>query len=366
MNTTMTVGIGTTVPVRKLDVRSDESDTRVRILNTLAQGRTWELTSGGNAMVGAFSINDYTAGTDRYRFLIDASGNVGVGTTTPAFMLDVAGDINAAQAVHIGSGGTYSPGTIYSNANWGMILRGKQAGALGAFTLRNSADTELVRIVEQGNVGIGKAPRTIAKLEIDTSGDKSLYMMDTGYGGLLIGYQGSTIQARSVMDSNLEALRLQNRNGVVTIGNPLIDGSATHALFVQGDVYARNNKLTSDKRWKDNIVEIQGALEKIMRLRGVEYTWKREEFKDMDFPDGRQIGMIAQEVEKEFPELVSTNSQGYKFLAYDKMTAVLLEAVKSQQKEIGELKKQNDKSLIDAQQREIDLLKARLDKLEKQ
>jgi len=220
--------------------------------------------------------------------------------------------------------------------------------------------------VEQGNVGIGKAPRTIAKLEIDTSGDKSLYMMDTGYGGLLIGYQGSTIQARSVMDSNLEALRLQNRNGVVTIGNPLIDGSATHALFVQGDVYARNNKLTSDKRWKDNIVEIQGALEKIMRLRGVEYTWKREEFKDMDFPDGRQIGMIAQEVEKEFPELVSTNSQGYKFLAYDKMTAVLLEAVKSQQKEIGELKKQNDKSLIDAQQREIDLLKARLDKLEKQ
>ena len=70
----------------------------------------------------------------------------------------------------------------------------------------------------------------------------------------------------------------------------------------------------------------------------MEYDWKREEFKENGFPEGRQIGIIAQEMEKEFPELVTTDNQGYKAIAYDRFAAVLLEAVKAQQKEIEVLK----------------------------
>ncbi|MBT8420744.1 MAG: tail fiber domain-containing protein [Gammaproteobacteria bacterium] len=51
----------------------------------------------------------------------------------------------------------------------------------------------------------------------------------------------------------------------------------------------------------------------------------------------RQIGVIAQELEKEFPELVSTDNEGYKSVAYSKLTAVLIEAIKAQQSRISEL-----------------------------
>jgi uncharacterized protein YlxW (UPF0749 family) len=53
---------------------------------------------------------------------------------------------------------------------------------------------------------------------------------------------------------------------------------------------------------------------------------------------GRHIGFIAQELEIQFPEFVVTDSSGYKSVAYDKMTAVLVEAIKDQQTEIETLR----------------------------
>ena len=70
----------------------------------------------------------------------------------------------------------------------------------------------------------------------------------------------------------------------------------------------------------------------------VSYNWKIKEFPQNHFSSGRQIGIIAQELEQEFPELVNTDKDGYKAIAYDKLTAVLLEAIKSQQREIEGLK----------------------------
>jgi len=72
----------------------------------------------------------------------------------------------------------------------------------------------------------------------------------------------------------------------------------------------------------------------------ISYDWKIKEFPQNHFSSGRQIGIIAQELEQEFPELVNTDKDGYKAIAYDKLTAVLLEAIKSQQKEIEGLKKE--------------------------
>jgi len=73
-------------------------------------------------------------------------------------------------------------------------------------------------------------------------------------------------------------------------------------------------------------------------LRGVYYYW------DLDNPDvqeidsSKQIGMIAQEVEKILPELVNTDSNGYKSVEYSRVVAVLVEAMKEQQKTIDEQK----------------------------
>ena len=96
----------------------------------------------------------------------------------------------------------------------------------------------------------------------------------------------------------------------------------------------------SDETWKKNIEPLSSSLEKVMLLQGVSYDWKADDYPEMGFTKDRQIGFIAQDVEKVFPELVKTNNNGYKGVYYVKMVPILLEAMKEQQKEISELKKQ--------------------------
>ncbi len=69
------------------------------------------------------------------------------------------------------------------------------------------------------------------------------------------------------------------------------------------------------------------ALDAILQLQGKTYHWKE----DTAFTNKQDIGLVAQEVEKVFPELVAEDEQGYKGIAYSKLTAVLIEAIKEQQ-----------------------------------
>lgn len=89
----------------------------------------------------------------------------------------------------------------------------------------------------------------------------------------------------------------------------------------------------SDKRLKKNLVPLQNCLQKIKNLRGYTYNWI-----DTAKDTSQQIGLIAQEVEAEFPQLVKTDDKGLKSVAYANMVPVLLEAIKEQQKQIDELK----------------------------
>jgi len=86
------------------------------------------------------------------------SGNVGIGTTGPGYPLDVNGTARAGGFI-VGGYGSYVAGSIYSDSNWGMLLRSVNGGSAGtdysAFAFHNSADTPLVNITNGGNVGIG-------------------------------------------------------------------------------------------------------------------------------------------------------------------------------------------------------------------
>ena len=86
----------------------------------------------------------------------------------------------------------------------------------------------------------------------------------------------------------------------------------------------------SDISLKKNIKPISNALDKVLQLQGVRFNWK-----DTNKPS---IGLISQDVEKIFPEIVSTDEQGLKSIEYAKLVAPLIEALKEQQKEIEELK----------------------------
>ncbi|HSH51053.1 MAG TPA: tail fiber domain-containing protein, partial [Bacteroidales bacterium] len=96
----------------------------------------------------------------------------------------------------------------------------------------------------------------------------------------------------------------------------------------------------SDIRLKQNIKTIDGALDKVLKLRGVTFEWKDKERK------GLNIGFIAQEAKEILPEVVTGSEETKYSMQYAPITAVLVEAMKEQQNEIEQLKEQN-KLLLD-------------------
>jgi len=91
---------------------------------------------------------------------------------------------------------------------------------------------------------------------------------------------------------------------------------------------------SSDKNLKDNITPISNPIEKIQKIGGYEFDWNDKQ----DTYEGHDVGVIAQEIEEVLPELVQTRDNGYKAVKYDKIVALLIEAIKDQQKQIDELK----------------------------
>jgi len=103
----------------------------------------------------------------------------------------------------------------------------------------------------------------------------------------------------------------------------------TVALDVVGDIcYTGAINSCSDKRYKKDLEPLTSVVEKLKQVNGVYYYWKTKEFPENKFAETKQIGVIAQELETVYPELVSTNSEGYKSVDYARFSAVLLEAIK--------------------------------------
>lgn len=135
--------------------------------------------------------------------------------------------------------------------------------------------------------------------------------------------------------------------------------AAGYLLDVDGVVRCLGFVNASDVRFKQNVAPLVNPLEAILNLRGVSYDWDRERWKDKGFETGRQIGFIAQEVEKVLPELVRTDQEGYKSVAYANVVPVVVEAIKAQHKQ-----HQADKIQIAALKTKNIELEARLARLE--
>ncbi len=130
-------------------------------------------------------------------------------------------------------------------------------------------------------------------------------------------------------DDGTEPIYVRQYTGVfstLTRTATLLDGSGNTTF--PGTVTAQ-----SDIKLKTNINTIEKALEKVLKLRGVEYD-------RIDMNGEHQIGVVAQEVEKVIPELVFETEDGTKSVAYGNMVAVLIEAIKEQQSQIEDLKNQ--------------------------
>ena len=95
-------------------------------------------------------------------------------------------------------------------------------------------------------------------------------------------------------------------------------------------MYSESN---SDERLKENVETIDNALDKVALMRGVYFDLIAK-------PGNRKIGLIAQEVEKVLPEVISTSpdGEGIKSIAYANVVGILVEAIKELKNEVDQLK----------------------------
>jgi hypothetical protein len=120
-------------------------------------------------------------------------------------------------------------------------------------------------------------------------------------------------------------------------GNLQVNGTGRFNELYVGDKlvnpdHQHGGLFFSDLRLKENVKPIKNVLPKLQQVDGVYFDWKQPKH---DSQKGRQIGVIAQAVEAQFPELVTEDGDGYKSVAYGQLSAVLIEAIK-------ELKRDND------------------------
>ena len=117
----------------------------------------------------------------------------------------------------------------------------------------------------------------------------------------------------------------------------IVDGGVGVALDVHagGDVVAY---ASSDVRLKDNIEVIEDSLDKISEIRGVKFDWN-EESPDWAQERGHDVGVIAQEVQKVLPEIVTERTNGYLGVDYKRIIPLLIESIKELKQEVEDLKK---------------------------
>ena len=129
--------------------------------------------------------------------------------------------------------------------------------------------------------------------------------------------------------SNSTASTTKTTGALVVTGGVGISGD----LNVGGDVVAY---ASSDERLKDNIELISNPIEKVQSLKGVTWNWNDDASETQKSTPN--VGVIAQDVEKVLPQLVTDRDSGFKGVDYAKLTGLLIEAIKDQQKQIDELK----------------------------
>ncbi|MDG1427156.1 MAG: tail fiber domain-containing protein [Flavobacteriales bacterium] len=136
------------------------------------------------------------------------------------------------------------------------------------------------------------------------------------------------------VNTEMGGFRTIIRGGDTRIESPLEvwnDAYFNQNVNIYGDLFAGGQLLSSDRRFKRDIVTVKNALSKVLQLRGVNYYWKQQEFPNRNFDEKLELGLIAQEVELIIPEIVAEAEDGYKAVEYQKLVALLIEAIKEQQ-----------------------------------
>ncbi len=256
-----------------------------------------------------FSITQNFSGSYPTRFFISTVGNVGLGTSSPTAKLNLVG--GGIRIFHGFSNNSTTRPPLNTLTIGNYEIRGVGGG--GGSVQSDGGDDGFLRL------SAGGGNSAAAQSSIDLSGYSNVADM---------------LNNIVMRTAGAERLRIDN-TGNVGIGTT----TPTVRLQVAGDIIANSIAGSSDARFKTNIIPIENPLQKVMQLRGVTFDWKTKDFPNRTFSEKRSLGFIAQEVEKVIPEVVQTenSTEGFKSVQYDKVVALLVEAIKEQQQQIEQL-----------------------------
>jgi hypothetical protein len=354
------VGIGTSSPTQNVSIGGSTGTYGQNFLYTGNGGpytvaeysitpSTGEIRLGGTNTTGTYFQTFYTQNTERMR--IDSSGNVGIGTTSPADIVDVtrssSSNSNGGLTLTNTSNSGYGSGVSWNlklnstAGNWGRInveAASSTATFMRFFTTVGSSLTEQMRIDLNGNLLVGTTSASNKFVVSAASGGTAVaQIINTSSSGNVISFS-STLQSNG---NNTNSAHFQGNT--TSVGNWYLFGNGTSSY-------------SSDERLKKNIETTRsGYLEDLCKLRVVKYNWKLDEE-----GKNKELGLIAQEVEQIFPNLVQDDLNPiskddatiYKQLKQSVLPFMLLKAV------------QELNAKVDSQQALIANLTTRLSALE--
>lgn len=283
------------------------------------------------------------------------TGRVGIQTPSPSARLHVSGDSTNDLGFLISAGGPgWGAGLRLENFGVGGRTYGMYSGSDGTWQFVDQTATATRMVINSvGNVGIGT---TNLPQKLNVNG----VIRSTGADFMLAGRGGgqgnNAGQARAFVDAGWPGgasgsvdggglfINYANDFGRVVVGSNLL---------VQGNINATGTITPSSARLKEHVTPMSDALEGLLQLEGVRFDWNADEAARRG---GRaaDLGFVAEDVEKIFPELVYRDETGQVIgMDYSRLSAVAVQAIKQQQ------------ALIRTQRQEIEDLKARLDRLEK-
>ena len=330
------VGIGTATPSRELTIEG-ASATYMNVRDTGDPNGPYEVLLGvdqSGGIVSTMSNHDLQlrSGANNTHMVLKANGSVGIGTATPSRELTIEG----ASATYMNVRDTGDP-----NGPYEVLLGVDQSGGIVStmsnhdLQLRSGANNTHMVIKANGHVGIGTlSPDFILdvtdriRLRQGSNGTAGIWLFQTGPGDrAFIGMAGD---AQVGMWGNNGAgwgLVMDTSSGNVGIG--IGQGAPAAKLDVGGSAHASAFPTSSDARFKKNVAPVTDVLEKLEQIQGVTFEWN-ETYEALGRSTGRrEMGVLAQDVESVFPELVSTwGDEEYRAVDYGRFTAVLVEAVK--------------------------------------